>query len=130
MYFATQAANICDEKANHRFYRQYKHLVRRINRDITWLTARGKNRSDIRTQKDGSLEVLEQIADELEQFGYKTNVYTRKSANKRVYNHIETVWGYNPTKVDYQIPQTKIGKAMQNVADSISKVLYDNQDGE
>lgn len=94
MYFASQAASICDEKANHKFFRQYKRLVRRVNRDITWLTARGKTRSEIRTKMKNSFVVLETIADDLCSYGYRTKVYTHQENNGKIYNCLETVWGH------------------------------------
>ncbi len=77
VYFATQAKNICEEKANHRYYKLYKKYVRQINRNLTWLVARGKTRYEMGTENVDGYEVLCQIANELAGYGYKTNVFTR-----------------------------------------------------
>ncbi len=74
MYIAIQASNIAEEKQNHRYYKVYKRYVRRIMREIAWKCSRGKTRHQFRGEAEF---VIKQIADELREVGYETEVYPK-----------------------------------------------------
>ena len=95
MYTAIQAQNIAAEKRNHNYYRMYKHRVRAIMRELT----RRANYGDMSFRfyaKKGyrmELDVLRQIANELNLIGYTCNVYNeRTEAGQKVW-FLDIKWG-------------------------------------
>lgn len=96
MYFAIQARNIVEEKSNHRYYRLYKRYVRRLNRDLTWKIKWGRTRSTLRAPLDQPyLDVFEQIANEMRQYGYTAEVrqFEGNQTNPHSYSELIVRWG-------------------------------------
>lgn len=95
MYTAIQAQNIAAEKQNHNYYRMYKYRVRAIMRELT----RRANCGDMGFRfyaKKGyrmELDVLRQIATELNQIGYTCNVYNEKTEDGHKTWFLDIQWG-------------------------------------
>lgn len=83
MLTAIQACNIAKEKDNHKYYKVYKHCVKRIMREITWRAPRGKTKYIYKVKAtDQIFRVLSQIGRELTKLKYTTAVEYNTAENK------------------------------------------------
>jgi len=93
MYTAIQAKNIAMEHMNHIYYKLYKRRVRYIMAELTRRANYGGTafRFNAKRGDKMEIEVLEQIAAELNQIGYQCNVYneTTESGTKNWYLNIQ-----------------------------------------
>lgn len=93
MYTAIQAYNIAAERRNHNYYKLYKHRVNHIMKCLI----HGANIGDMeyryypRKINRVEITVLNQIANELNEIGYTSNVRQGKDA-KGEFLYLEVKW--------------------------------------
>lgn len=95
MYTAIQAQNIAAERQNHTYYRLYKWRVREIMKEITHQANRGgvAYRFYAKRGHRMELDVLRQIAAELNKIGYQCKVDNEKAEDGYKDWFIDIQWG-------------------------------------
>jgi len=95
MFTATQARNIANEKYNHEYYKNYRWYTSQIMRGITRAAKRGYTSFSysLADARKMHMTVLRQIAGELNQYGYMTNVMVSASEDgKHKYGTLDVTW--------------------------------------
>ena len=95
MYTAIQAQNIAAERQNHNYYRIYKRRTRAIMRELTHRANLGDMSLRFYTKKGNrtEIDVLRQIANELNLIGYVCNVCNEKLDTGHKIWFIDIQWG-------------------------------------